>query len=176
MIPHILRIGSQVDFGIQMPGHPRPSGQEHLVATRICLRPPDTVPGTDQTQPGACIGSHVLLDTPLKVIPLARNVAQCTLATHGCQVVTMHLACSLTSCASLDATSTTPRNTSHIPPGPVLGKRSRIAYSLMRSCCRSEPSNNKAMNNALCRVYDTPSCMAPCIATMAFSTIHQREA
>ena len=75
-----------------MPRHPWHIGQEHLVATGICLGPPDTVTSRDQTQPAVCIWSGVLLDTPLKVLLLARTVVQCTLATHSCQVVSMHLA------------------------------------------------------------------------------------
>ena len=39
ILPHILLLGGEVRFGIQMPRHPWHIGQEHLVANSICLRP-----------------------------------------------------------------------------------------------------------------------------------------
>ena len=116
--------------------------------------------------------------TPRLEAPSTAKVA--TLFAHqsrsGSQDSKTHSSCVAISCASPQATSNTPRNTSHMPPGPVLGKISRMAYSLMRCLCLSEPSSNRAMNGATNKVCVTSSCMASCIAAIAFSTIHRRDA
>ena len=116
--------------------------------------------------------------TPRLEAPSTAKVT--TLLAHqsrsGIQDSRTHSSCVATSCASPQATSTTPRNTSHMPPRPVPGKKSTMAYSLMRCLCLSGPSSNSAMNGAKNKVCVTSACMASCIAAIAFSTIHRRDA
>ena len=82
----------------------------------------------------------------------------------GIQDIRTHSSCVASSCASPQATSTTPRNTSHMLPGPVPGRISRMAYSLMRCLCLGEPSSNTAMNvarNRACVTSGPGPCYTP---------------